>query len=447
MLLFLPVLAYHMPETHAQECIDLLGAKWSKSHVGVYIALGAHEVQRKQVLFALEIWLSAQQWFIDSFMGGAGIPWLLYLTDRSDEARINLSFFIGQGVDFGGRAITEGAGHTFTGVRVQINLPPDRAGDPNDLYVESVILHELGHALGLGHTSLRDDAMNSGIDASPQNYGLPSTLDLYALYSLSQGGDPWGAVCLPADVGYGLPPWVEKRPDGTVVLAIPSPSYVTAFDGYTNYPLSVFAGESTTFKTTLRNRGYFPIAVVSAAANPDFGGSVGPSEPLPLVIEPLSQRDLTHTVTIPIETGAGTHRVTFHVEVAPLTVEGWSSQTTTSDQTINFEVAQPQMTFVITKPEVTAGTVTIEVPTMSTIPTSGSNATGYEWVIAVVILVLIIIAATFAGAWRDRSKRGRRPKEPEITNVFCTECGAENPTTNEYCGKCGKRLVAMPIHE
>ena len=85
-----------------------------------------------------------------------GIPWLLYLTDRPDEGAISVSFFIGQGVDFGGGEFDEGTGEQFTKVRVQINLPPDRAANPNDLYVESVILHELGHAMGLGHTAIQD---------------------------------------------------------------------------------------------------------------------------------------------------------------------------------------------------------------------------------------------------------------------------------------------------
>jgi hypothetical protein len=158
-LLSLSFTSFYVTEAHAQSCIELIGSKWSKTYVGVYIASGTNEVQRRQVLFALQIWLAAQNWFIDSFEQGAGTPWLLYLTDRADEGAISVSFFIGQGVDFGGRAIWEGTGERFSRVRVQINLPPDRAGNPHDLYVESVILHELGHAMGLGHTHVEVDAM------------------------------------------------------------------------------------------------------------------------------------------------------------------------------------------------------------------------------------------------------------------------------------------------
>ena len=40
----------------------------------------------------------------------------------------------------------------------------------------------------------------------------------------------------------------------------------------------------------------------------------------------------------------------------------------------------------------------------------------------------------------------RHHREPETVSISCAECGAENPTTNEYCGKCGNRLEARPTH-
>ena len=61
---------------HASDCIPVFGQKWAKSYIGVYIAGGVGDVQRQQVLLALDIWYSAQQWFIDSFEGGVGTPYL-----------------------------------------------------------------------------------------------------------------------------------------------------------------------------------------------------------------------------------------------------------------------------------------------------------------------------------------------------------------------------------
>ena len=66
-------------------------------------------------------------------------------------------------------------GGQYPNVEIQINLSPDHATKPEDLYVEDIILHELGHALGLGHSQNEQDAMYAVVDNIPKSYGLPST--------------------------------------------------------------------------------------------------------------------------------------------------------------------------------------------------------------------------------------------------------------------------------
>jgi hypothetical protein len=443
-LLFVSPTAFLVTKAHAQSCIDLIGLKWSRSYIAVYIASGTNDVQRKQVLFALQVWLAAQNWFIDSFAQGAGTPWLLYLTDRADEGAISVSFFIGQGVSFGGRAISEGTGEEFTRARVQINLPPDRAGDPDDLYVESVILHELGHAMGLGHTEIEADAMNGVIDTSPRNYGLPSTLDLYALYKLSQVqgvGELGGTVCLQSDVGYGLPPWVEQKPDGTVILRITVPGFGLNIEAPFKYPSSIDRGGSSEVTTTFRNNDRYPYAVTSDTARPDFGSAVRPNEQLPLVVEPNSEHILTHTIVVPHGVSIGTHTVTMHIEVVPLTLEGWSSEAASADQSFSFEVTEPQV-FIGTGYTATVGVNPASSPTSATSPIPSSGE-GFPWWWIIFIAFWVVLLAIIT---RTRPK-GRAPQRmTSPPTVFCIECGMENPTTNEYCGRCGKRLVAKSIH-
>ena len=58
-----------------------------------------------------------------------------------------------------------------------------------------------------------------------------------------------------------------------------------------------------------------------------------------------------------------------------------------------------------------------------------------SWEIIVLLLIASIALASVILAW-SRKHRAR----PASTSVFCTQCGAENPSTYGYCGKCGTKL-------
>lgn len=91
------------------------------------------DIQRQQVLLALNIWYSAEQWFIDSYEVGTGAPYLFYLTDSPGDGVITVSFLIGQGLSFAGRALNFAytvPGNAFVRGEIQINLPPDHASNP-----------------------------------------------------------------------------------------------------------------------------------------------------------------------------------------------------------------------------------------------------------------------------------------------------------------------------
>ena len=57
--------------------------------------------------------------------------------------------------------------------------------------------------------------------------------------------------------------------------------------------------------------------------------------------------------------------------------------------------------------------------------------------IAIVVVILVSLVAIGLLVRSRRHPAG----VSQASSVFCTQCGAENPATNEFCGKCGERLV------
>jgi hypothetical protein len=71
-----------------------------------------------------------------------------------------------------------------------------------------VLMHELGHALGLGHTQITDDLMYKSADsnATPSYSVYPSTLDLFGVITLAKGSRIPTRVALPDAIPYRLLP-------------------------------------------------------------------------------------------------------------------------------------------------------------------------------------------------------------------------------------------------
>jgi hypothetical protein len=437
LMLLLTLFTLFPTNVGAQQCIPIMGQRWAKNFIGVYVAGGVADPQITQVLLALDFWYSAQKWFIDSFEGGVGTPYLFYLTDKPGDGTITVSFFIGQNVGFAGRALNFAytvPGNAFLKGEIQINLPPDRAANPQDLLVESVILHELGHGLGLGHTDVPEDAMYP-VDNFPQNYGIPSTLDLYALYRIHQASDVaelGNSVCLPSQIGYGVPPWVQETATGFALSVPRSITFVDAHSAVIPPVFSVNPGETKTVTITVRTTGDYLVRLVAASAQTDFGQALQPSETLPIMIESGQEKQLSFVFTVPATDSFGTHRIDFRFGFSGLSTAGWSSDATYDTFSVSYEVTEPAA---VTTFSGWTGTLT-----GSTVSQGGLPTDVILWVALIVVFVMVVLAVS---GW---SKRTKQPSRVTGLSIFCAECGTENPITNDYCGMCGKRLVAKPMH-
>jgi hypothetical protein len=78
------------------------------------------------------------------------------------------------------------------------------SGTASDLSVKNVVMHEFGHALGLGHASVPQTSNGPELMyhvSTREQTVYPSTLDLYGLAELYRGGFA-STVYLPADIPY-----------------------------------------------------------------------------------------------------------------------------------------------------------------------------------------------------------------------------------------------------
>jgi hypothetical protein len=182
----------------------------------------------------MNTWNLAQQWFVTTYMAGASVPFVLYETNATFDSMVTVTFNQTQSVEDLGEthwyAFHDQQGF-FKRVTVTISIDLTRQDGEvlSDPELQTLATHELGHALGLDHTTFNTlDLMNH-----LPKVMFPSTLNLYAVYLLGQSTNennlPQQAVTLPENIPYMMvsqadlstvnPPTVQSATTSSLQLA------------------------------------------------------------------------------------------------------------------------------------------------------------------------------------------------------------------------------------
>jgi hypothetical protein len=156
---------------------------------------------------------------------------------------------------------------------------------------------------------------------------------------------------------------------------------------------------------------------------------------LPITLEYDEQRDIDFSINVPNETSIGQHSILIQLQVAFLSVTGWTTYPQTLTLTWSLEVTEQQpieqqITFVQSNPETSQSN--------STQPVEATNQSFSLFS----ILVLIILAAVVVLLLMDYSRRRPEPQTmSKSAKLFCVNCGTELPAGSSYCHKCGSKAT------
>ncbi len=189
----LVALALVFPPAAAQEggAVYYLGAKWTHEPLKVYVVMQrGTESYLPSLLTALNDWSSALK-----SVSGNSTAFEFELVDDRSQADVVISVRKNTGMVLGITTVTDKR-KDGTIDKVRITIAAENAlGRP--LGVEdfrNIARHEIGHALGLGHSTSKTDLMYYAYDFAEVGYDIyPSVCDASALLAIYYGdgfGEP-----------------------------------------------------------------------------------------------------------------------------------------------------------------------------------------------------------------------------------------------------------------
>jgi hypothetical protein len=218
--------------------IELIPARWNRFTIPVEIDTG-NQTLHNLALQALDTWNAAQDWFHDTYDPKGSF--YKFQVDRNGLVTIGFGTvydYVNNSPtpipcsDCSGIANSEYERGIMKRVEITVSTSSFLGGRAfSEAGILAVIMHELGHALGLGHTSVTDDLMYKSADsyATPSYSVYPSTLDLFGVITLAKGSRIPTGVTLPDAVPYMLFP-VKRQ----LIVTVPD-DVAVVIDGAT-YP-------------------------------------------------------------------------------------------------------------------------------------------------------------------------------------------------------------------
>ncbi|MEE3350386.1 MAG: matrixin family metalloprotease [Candidatus Gastranaerophilaceae bacterium] len=150
--------------------------RWDKQNINVYITPITANINNKDFMFS-QVQKAIQSW--NDTLQRNGFFVRFYEVNNPQQADITVHWIKVGRVYEGMCKYLSVIGNSIKKISIEIGLPNEFSGkDTTDLSIYCAIMHEFGHALGLGHGVEIDDIM---FVPHKKNIPVPDENDLYVL--------------------------------------------------------------------------------------------------------------------------------------------------------------------------------------------------------------------------------------------------------------------------